>query len=92
MVIPFCFFIFQVLNVENTDFKNIMGRINVVAAYSEALLRIFPCLLLVFLVVKATNAYSKVLGWAGLDDWTVPEKEEVEESLEFMERQLDREA
>lgn len=91
MAIPFCFTIFQVLHVENTDFKNIMGRINVVAAYSETLLRIFPCLLVVFLVVKATNAYSKVLVWVGLEDWSLPDKTPEDESLDYIERQLERE-
>lgn len=82
MVIPFCFLIFQILNVADTDFKNIMGRINTVAAYSETLLRVFPFLLVVQLALKWCNAYSKVAKWTGLDDWADADGEsQAEESL-----------
>jgi len=65
MVIPLCFNILQTINLDNTHFKVIMGNVNL-ASFSTALMRIFPILLVILLLLKYFDVYSKTLSMVGI--------------------------
>lgn len=90
MVIPFCFSLFQTLKVENSDFKNIMGKINTVSIYSEKLMRLFPFLLILFLVLKYFNFYSRFMFAVGLEDLNAVQIHKQQElSVQMIENEME---
>lgn len=89
MVIPFCFNIFQTLNILEADFKNIMGKINSIEIFSDKLMRVFPFLLILFLLLKYFDFYSRVLYWIGLDDLPMDLKNKNSISLSLIESEIE---
>ena len=74
---------FQTLQVSESDFKNIMGKINTVSDYSDKLLRVFPILLVVLLGLKYFDVYNKVMNMAGLNDF-IRDETEKEDNISFV--------
>ena len=65
MVIPLCFNILQTIDIDNTHFRMLMGNVNL-ASFSTSLMRIFPILLVILLVLKYFDVYAKTLSMFGI--------------------------
>ena len=58
----------QIVGVENSAYKTIMGQIWVVPVFGESFARFFPMLLMFFAVLKCCDIYGKCLYFFGLNE------------------------
>jgi hypothetical protein len=68
MVFPLCFHVLSVLTLDDSDYMTVMGNVKLVPVFGETFPRIFPVVLLVFLLLKAFEVYDKVLRLFGLGE------------------------
>lgn len=68
MVFPLCFHVIQVLALEETEYQEAMGSLYLVPFFGETFMRLFPILLIIFLLLKFFEVYEKLLKVFGISE------------------------
>ena len=69
MTAPACFNIFQILRLRESNFRVIMGATDSIPLFGDSFMKIAPLLLVILLLFKYFNIYSKVLIFIGIKEY-----------------------
>lgn len=70
------------INVSNSNFNKVIGKLNLMPLFGNSFPKLFPILLLIFIFIQVFDLYGKFLNILGLGSGSV---ESVDGSLEIVE-------
>lgn len=82
MIFPMCFNILQILQLDESGFRKIMGRTDNIPLFGESFMRLAPIILFILIFLKYFDIYSKVMLYLGIQDYDLNNINENREAIE----------
>lgn len=82
MIFPMCFNILQILQLDESGFRKILGRTDNIPLFGETFMRVAPIILFILILLKFFDIYSKVMLYLGIKDYDANNLNENREAIE----------